>query len=302
MVKLVNKHRKENGDVDRITMVEYKWKDKDLNKKFHSNGNEYNYKLEGVAMIDDKSLPDLLIYLSTLEKIIYQWKGKTFTTFEVNLFINIFKKKDEKGVEGVEGKGEVEGKGKSEGGGEGQDKGVDYGEPDGLLTHAELVSLIDDDSFLEPKHEEETKNEFNDGDSINALFFLDEGKREGKAESEGRGKGEGEGEGEGEGNGQGEGQAESQGKVQDKGVDKDGDSINALMFLATILKHKPNGKGLDMVQLRKCSDLYTSFYVNLPTDSVVDLFLSLQIVSNDYVGLLYEIEHVQPPLMSCKSY
>ncbi|XP_050426465.1 uncharacterized protein LOC126836851 [Adelges cooleyi] len=67
------------------------------------------------------------------------------------------------------------------------------------------------------------------------------------------------------------------------------------MFLVTILKHKPNGKGLDIAQLRKCSALYTSFYVNLPTEGLIDLFLTLKIVSDGYVGLLFEFDHAQPP-------
>ncbi|XP_050426662.1 uncharacterized protein LOC126836980 [Adelges cooleyi] len=160
-------------------------------------------------MVDDKGLPDLLIYLGTLEKLSDEWKEITFTTFDLNLFMKIFKQKDKEGVEGE-------------------------GEADGLLTHDKLVSLIHDNLILEPKFVENIMNEF-----------------------------------------------------------KDADSINALMFLATILKHKPEGKGLDIIQLRKCSALYKSFSVHLSTDSLVDLFLSLQIVSEDYVGLLYEIEHVR---------
>ncbi|XP_050426650.1 uncharacterized protein LOC126836973 [Adelges cooleyi] len=205
IVQLVEDYRAQNDDNIRITMLEYGLIDNDNNRKFYNNDNDCVYKFDGVAMIDDKSLPDLLIYLSNLEKLSDDWKGRTLTTYEVEIFLKIFQKKEQEGVK------------------------------DGLITHAELVSLIDDDLILDPEFEENIKKEFNDGDSVNAL-----------------------------------------------------------MFLATILKHKPNGKGLDIIQLRKCSALYKSFYVNFPIESRIDLFLALQIISDNYVGLLFELNHVLP--------
>ncbi|XP_050425996.1 uncharacterized protein LOC126836538 isoform X2 [Adelges cooleyi] len=131
------------------------------------------------------------------------WEEQNLTTHEVRIFMGMFTIQDKKGVH------------------------------DGLLTYAELVSLINNDLTLKPDVKGNIKNEFNNGDLINAQKFL-----------------------------------------------------------AAILKHKPEGKGLDKKQIQICSSLYKFDYDHLPAASLKDLLLKLQIVSNEYDSLL-EFEQFQ---------
>ncbi|XP_050425998.1 uncharacterized protein LOC126836539 [Adelges cooleyi] len=102
---------------------------------------KYN-KIPTTAVADNKTMPELLIHLASVEKESDDWEEKSLTTLEVRIFVGLFTIKDQKG------------------------------DHDGLLTYAELVSLINNDLTLVPDVKENIKNEFNNGDSINAQKFL----------------------------------------------------------------------------------------------------------------------------------
>ncbi|XP_050426331.1 uncharacterized protein LOC126836750 [Adelges cooleyi] len=70
------------------------------------------------------------------------------------------------------------------------------------------------------------------------------------------------------------------------------DSINVPKFLAAIVKHKPEGRGLDKTQIEKCFALYRSHLSHLITRAQNELLQTLHIVSDEYKNLL-EFEHVR---------
>ncbi|XP_050425994.1 uncharacterized protein LOC126836537 isoform X2 [Adelges cooleyi] len=93
-------------------------------------------------VIDDKTMPELLIKLAMVEKESDEWTEKGFTTYEVRLFVRMFTIQDKKGVH------------------------------DGLLTYAELENLIDDGLSLKSDVKDKIKKKFNNDDLINAQQFL----------------------------------------------------------------------------------------------------------------------------------
>ncbi|XP_050426664.1 uncharacterized protein LOC126836982 [Adelges cooleyi] len=80
-----------------------------------------------------------------------------------------------------------------------------------------------------------------------------------------------------------------------------GDSINALKFLTTILKHKSKGNGLDKTQIMKVIRLYKPISGYFDDSYQQEFYNKLNIVSKDYKKLL-EFEHVQPPALELQEF